>query len=200
MACDDDSIVTTNEALIRMGKSIDDPAELSRLEALLGDASSAIRAVTGRPFGSLTTTQRFSVVEGVVYLGRFVTAVTAVAAINGTALTVAWDGWRRLYVGIPYLNQFDVDEVTPAAVDVTYTRSGPPAPRWVKAMAVQMAARAYGRPPEQTGVQQESIAGYSYTVGAAAAAGAIGMLPAEEALLRSKFPSAGGTAFVGLRP
>lgn len=56
-------------------------------------------------------------------------------------------------------------------------------PAEVVAVVCQMAARVYGSPADQSGVQQESLGGYSYTVGSAAASGAAGLLAAEKAVL-----------------
>lgn len=191
------ALATIADVEARIGRPIVESYDMMRVTALLDDASSIVRMITGRPFGDLEVTRRLRVRHGVVNLGaRDITAVTSVTQIDGTELDVVWDGLATLSVGT--IDRFDMDAFASGAVDVTFTRSGPDAPQWVKAIVAQMAARAFGRPADQTGLQQESIAGYSYSVGQAAAAGGIGMLPQEEARLREAFPKFGGTAWVGL--
>lgn len=61
----------------------------------------------------------------------------------------------------------DFDEVPPA----------------VAAVAAQIVARAWGVQPSDAGIAQESLGSYSYSVGAAAAAGPLGWLNDERAIL-----------------
>ena len=63
------------------------------------------------------------------------------------------------------------------------------------AVVCQIAARAFGRPADQTGVSSETIGQYSYQVGGAAAAGPVGMLADERAVL-DRYRRVGGTAWV----
>lgn len=53
----------------------------------------------------------------------------------------------------------------------------------VASVIYQITGRALGRAADETGLTQESIGSYSYSVGAAAAAGTAGMLPDERAVL-----------------
>lgn len=194
-----DPIATIDDLRARVQIPITSLEDVTRAEALLSDASSMVRSVTGRPFGSFDVTVRLSAFDGLVKIAaRDISAVASVTTVTGQDLGARWDGHHTIAVGM--LNQFDVDEsLSPDVVEVTYTRTGPLAPDWVVAMVCQMAARAFGRPPEQSGVSQESIAGYSYSVGSAAAAGGIGLLPYEEAQLRRAFPKGGSSARVWLR-
>lgn len=196
----DEPIATIEDFEVRLNKEITGSGEEDRVEALLGDASSAVRSVTGRPFGDVTVTRRVHVIDGIAHLAeRDISDVTAVKTVDGTDIGVSWNGGHRVYVGAVDLLQYDLEAAESDTVDVTYVRSGRPAPQWVVAMVVQMAARAYGRPADQMGVQQEAIAGYSYSVGSAAAAGAIGLLPDELKRLKEAFPKGGSTAWLGLR-
>lgn len=68
-------------------------------------------------------------------------------------------------------------------LDVTYTHGIDPVPDEIVALVCQVAARALGVEPDQSGVSQETISGYSYTLGSAAAAGGLGLLPAEKEVL-----------------
>ena len=163
--------------------------ELEVVTALLSDASSMVRPITGRPFGTMVVTMRLQPRDGVVWLAaRNIASVDSVKLVDGTEIDAVWDGLHTLAVGGAHLLRFDLDAVTPPAVDVTYTRTGAAAPEWVQALVAQMAARAFGRPADQAGVQQETIAGYSYSVGNAASSGGIGLTAQEEARLRKAFP------------
>jgi hypothetical protein len=56
-------------------------------------------------------------------------------------------------------------------------------PADIFAVICQIVGRALGRPADEAGITQESIGSYSYSVGAAAAAGAVGLLNDERAVL-----------------
>lgn len=57
------------------------------------------------------------------------------------------------------------------------------APDAVRAVVCQVAGRAYGTASEAAGIQQESLGSYSFSTGAAAAAGPLGLLADERAVL-----------------
>lgn len=177
----------------RLGRELSD-AETTRVEALLVDASAAVRVYTGRPFGTSTVTKRVRTRDGSVRLPPNVSAVTSVATIGGTPLTFEWDGLNRISLALN-LNRFDLDWAPVSVVDVTYTVTNATVPPAVKAVVCQMVERAFGRPGDQSGVQQESISGYSYSVGSAAASGPLGMLPDEKATL-NKFRRVGGSVLI----
>lgn len=65
------------------------------------------------------------------------------------------------------------------------------APDDVVAIVCQMVGRSIGRPADETALRQEAIAGYSYTVGAAASAGPVGLLADEKEALRDYRKPAG---------
>lgn len=201
MACDD-LIATSEDVAMRIKRPIDDPDELATVEALLADASSIVRMITGEPFGEMTVTTKLRVRDGRVSLpADDITSVTSVTPVGSeTAVAATWDGLRWLYVGTTATEAFDLEPLCPPAdvVQVTFVRTGEAAPQWVVAIVAQMAARAFGRPADQSGVQQESIQGYSYSVGVAAAAGGVGLLQYEEKMLREGFPPALGQAWLGL--
>lgn len=56
-------------------------------------------------------------------------------------------------------------------------------PDAVRAVVCQVAGRAYGTASEAAGIQQESLGSYSFSTGAAAAAGPLGLLTDERAVL-----------------
>ena len=197
MSCPD-LIAEVADMAVRMTIDITTAEDIDRATALLSDASSMVRSITGRPFGiNLQTTVRLQAHCGLVRLeARDIVSVDSVTTIGGVDLTGTWDGLHNLLVGV--YDQFDVEPSWSNVVDVTYTRRAKDAPDWVKGIVVQMAARAFGRPPEQSGVSQEAIAGYSYTVGSAAAAGGVGLLPYELQRLEKAFPKTVGSIRLGV--
>lgn len=194
-------LATVEDVEARIGRNVADEGERRRIETLLDDASAAVRTYTGRTFGQLTVTVRRVSRGWWVDLPADTTAVVSVEDMDGVTVTGwQWDGSRRMRVGA--VEAFDVEPASAGGegvFDVTITRgaAGQP-PQTVRAIVAQMAARAFGRPADQSGVQQESIAGYSYSVGSAAAAGGVGMLEGERTLL-DRFRRRGGTAWVSVR-
>jgi hypothetical protein len=185
-------LATVDEVQARIERTLS-ASERARVTELLGDASSMVRSVAGRPFGTTQHTVRRKLRNGRVHLGMTdITSVDAVKTISAVDVDATWDGMHKLVVGVT--NAFD-NELAVDVVDITLTRTVA-TPDWVKAIVMQMAARAFGRPMDTTGVTQETIASYSYSVGAAAAAGAVGLLPDEEARLRKAFPPLPGNAWV----
>jgi hypothetical protein len=78
---------------------------------------------------------------------------------------------------------------------VTY-EADDPAPDGVIGIVCQMAMRAFGVDPTSSGHQQESIGGYSYSMGTSASSGAVGMLPDERRVL-DLYRRVGATIWVG---
>lgn len=167
----------------RIGRVLDEDEEVARVNALLDDASAAIRLETNRLFGEGTATVRVKPRGGVLRLRSGITAITEVRTITAptTTLAFSWDGLALVAIGTP--NVFDMDYAT-SVVDLDFTYDEGPVPDIIKGICANMVARAFGVRADTTGLQQESIAGYSYTIGAAAAAGGIGMLPDERRALQ----------------
>jgi len=181
-------LASPGDVAVRIGQdfTVD---ELDRVNALLADASAAVRDYTGRPFAETTTTTRLRARYGVVMLPRRPTSVDSVETYPGAATVgFTWDGLQRVAVGT--LNQFDLDVPLEGTFDITYTYGSDTVPDAIKAVVVGMVARAFGTPADQGALQSEQIAGYSYTVGSAAAAGPVGLLPAEKAILDRYTPTA----------
>lgn len=195
-----DPLATVEDVEVRIGRPITSIDERQRIEALLRDASAAVRLYTGRQFSTGSVTDRLRVWnDGAVHLPREVTAVTAVASIDGLSVGHTWDGMERVYVGLP--DQFDVEPLVlpnSGVVDVTYTIGTSTVPDAIVAVVAQIAARAFGTPADGSGRQQESIAGYSYSVGTAAASGGVGMLAGEKAVL-DRYRRVGGVVRMNLR-
>lgn len=192
-------LITISDIEIRVGRTFTS-TEVGRIAALIQDASAAIRLYCGRPFAEETVTVRRVPHNGTINLRRRdVTAVSAVTTTDAVAVDHTWDGLHTITISNPW--RFDYEYPTgqtTTVVDVTYTYGSDVVPDAVKAVACQVVARAFGVPADQTGVQQEAIGGYSYTTGSAAAAGPVGLLPAEMRAL-DVYRSVGGTAQATVR-
>lgn len=185
------ALASTSDVATRLGRTLT-AAETTRLTAILDDVSAAIRAYCGAPFASETFVERLRHRDGRVLLSRRPSSVTSVQTIDGDDVAYTWEGGRIIWV--TDLNRFDLEPHPPALVDVTYAYGSATVPAAVVAVACQIAARAFGQSPESSGLAQESIAGYSYSVGAAGAAGPVGMLPAELKIL-DRYRPVGATAW-----
>lgn len=172
-------------------------AEETRMARLLDDASAAVRGYTGQDFDVATETVRLKARTGVLRLPqRPVTAVSAVEDPDDNAIDYDWWGDDRVYVSsLSPLNWWELNgRRTPVLyLDVTYTHGYATVPDDIVAVVCQMAMRAYGVDPVDSGKTSESIANYSYSTGGAAAAGGVGMLNDERAVL-DRYRRPGGIA------
>lgn len=160
----------------------------ARVEALLAEVSATIRAHTGQRITRATTTQRFPIRRGKVTLTdrpiHDIVSVKVARSSNALAFTRVSDteiqfDQADLIVGDVAITETDVE------YDHGYDDSHDPRgvlPR-LAGMTLDLTARAYGVRAQDSGVTQESIQGYSYQIGGAAAAGSSGLLPAEEKAL-----------------
>lgn len=185
-------LATISDVECRLARSLTE-AESDRMECLLRDASAAVRSYTGQQFTVTEDDQvRIKVRGGMIRLPqRPVTAVSAVASTTGTALLHTWDAGSQIWLST-YLPSANLAPHRNAGqyADVTYSHGYATVPDDIVAVVCQMASRALGTAPDQTGVQSETVVSYSYQLGAAAAAGGIGMLPAERQVLdRYKTPA-----------
>lgn len=172
----------------------------TRAEALLRDASEAVRKFTGQTFNTATSAlANAKLRNGIVRLAqRPVTDVETVQDFDGNTLTFTWLGDDRVNV-CPQV--FDMWSMVPyrntlAEVRVTYTHGYDDIPDDVISIVCNVVARALGRDPQDGGVTQESIEGYSYTVGSIGAAGAVGLLSDEQRAL-SVYARVGGMVRTG---
>lgn len=200
-----DPLATPDDITNRLGRDI--TADIDRVNALLIDASAAVRSYTGQQFNQAAETRRLRVrthpntaIEPgghlVVLPQRPVTAVTAVMSITGSAIPFVWDGqgysgegnfdrvylWSNLY-GFQGSWQSMYPRPLRDRVDVTYTHGYTEMPDEIVGVVCQIVGRALGTTPDESATQQETIGSYSYRVGTAAASGAFGMLPAETKIL-----------------
>lgn len=174
------ALATIEDLENRLERTFDEgsPAR-ARAAALLDDASAAVIAETGQTFATGERTVRLRARGRKVRLPRPASDVSEVLSVGdgGDALDFTW------YAG----TVIDLASIPLEGwVDVTFTVDEVPA--IVVAVVCQMVGRALGVKPDESGVQSESVGDYSYTVGAAAAAGAVGMLPDERRALRGLGP------------
>lgn len=172
--------------------------EADQAEAILDDVSAAVRSYMGQSINTAGQTARLRVRNGAVRLPRGnVTAVASVDDVDGNSIDFTWDAGQVITLGSGYLNGWATEPIRSAYqwVEVVYTAGYVTVPADIVAVVCQIAGRAMGRSADATGVTSESIAGYSYTVGAAAAAGPLGMLADEKAVL-DRYRRVGGTAWV----
>jgi hypothetical protein len=170
-----DPLATVEDVEARLGRTLIGTEE-DQMEALLADVSAAVRAYTGQEITAGTSSDIRLKVQGTTVRlpQRPVTAVDGVDSVTGDTLGFTW------YAG----DHLELDSVpTVGWVDVTYDHGYDDVPPDLIAVVCNIAMRAFGTPAEQTGLQSESIGTYSYTVGGAAAAGALGLLADEKKIL-----------------
>lgn len=187
---------TVEEAEDRLGRALS-TEEAIRLTALLADASAAIRAEAGQEITAGVSTVWLSSCDNIYRLSQTpVTAVTAVLDADGDPVDFTWLHGQTFTTRGYGLARFDY---SPAAgrgsVQVTYEHGYATAPPILVAVASQMALRAMGSTPDQSGITQETVGPFSRTLGSAAAAGAVGLLRDERAIV-ARF-SAGSQAAIG---
>jgi len=190
-------LATIDDLQGRLGRTLTGE-ELTRANSALTDASATVRNYTRQQITQATSTETCRLYGGtlthagvwypvVVRLSqRPVTAVTDVVDLDGNAVSFWWDGGQLVGLAPTATTEssFGDAQISPSLpVKVTYEHgwaTGDPVYDTVTAVVCSVAARAIGRAPEDGAVQQESIAGYSYTVGVIGAAGALGLLPDEK--------------------
>lgn len=174
-------------------------SERTRVQALIEDASAAVRLFTRQTIDEATTTTRIRPRkinrELIVILPeRPVTDVASVADIHGNDVAFEWDGGQTLELAGRTEATFTDPTLDTELdyVDVTYTHGygDDNDPRGVLAMVAGVVAgvvaRAFGTPAEDTGKTAESIGTYSYSIGVGAAQGGFGLLRSEkEALIQA---------------
>lgn len=191
------ALATVDDLEVRLGRTLT-LTEADQAEALLDDASAAVRAYIGQSVDSAEQTARLRVRNGAVRLPRRpVTAVESVEDVNGNAIDFTWDAGQVVTLGSSFTDGWSTEPTRSAYiwVDVTYTAGWATVPADLVAVVCQIAGRALGRPADSTGMTSESIAGYSYSVGGAAAAGPLGLLSDEKAVL-DRYRRPGATAYL----
>lgn len=180
-----DPLATEADIVARLGRALT-AAEAARIDALLADASGSVRRYIPQDLTEATTTDRLKIRNGRVKLPqRPVTAVTAVVSPNGDPVIFQWDGADSIAVGCNVPDTFAWEPFRNGMpfVDVTSTHGYAVMPDDIIGVVCSIVMRALGRDPVDAGITSESIQGYSYSLGAAGAAGALGMLQAEKDIL-----------------
>lgn len=176
------ALATVTDLETRLGRTLTG-ADLARAEALLDDVSAAVRGYTGQQFSTATSTVRLKSRGGKVRLPqRPVTAVTAVVDTDGVAVEHDWWQFDTIELDTSW-NRFDRELVSRDYVDVTYEHGYATVPDEIVAVVCQIAARAYGRPADETAYTSENVAGYGYSIGGASSMGAFGLLAGERDVL-----------------
>ncbi len=182
------ALATPADVVARLGRSLTD-TEAQRVDALLVDASAAVRNYTGQQFTAGTSTVTVTPQRGIVSLPqRPVTDVTTIEDTDSNDVTFTWYTGETVYLyPLGTDVQLDLNAVSPpvAPVTVTYTHgyAAGSIPEDIVAVVCGVTLRALGRTPLESGVMQQSIAGYSETIGPVGAAGPVGFLAEEKAIL-----------------
>jgi hypothetical protein len=187
------ALATSVDVEARLGRTLT-ADESVRMDALLEDASAAVILYTGQQFAEGTTTATIYPQRGFVYLPqRPVNSITSVEDTDGTSLGYSWFAGERIDLSSSPVADFAYvgPGLTAAPVVVTYEHGYANIPQAIIAVVCNMALRALGQTPTSSGIQQESIAGYSYSTGAAGAAGPVGLLPDEKKVLERYKRSSG---------
>ena len=162
----------------------------TRAQGALDDASANVRGYCGRDFAdhvddTLTVPVRGGVATLPVGPVRDVSSVTS----DGQDVAFTWVSGRKI-LGL---------SCELRTVEVVATWGYEAVPDDVVAVVLQVAGRAYGTKPQDSGTTTVTLGDYSEGTGGAAASGALGMLPAErEVLDRYRVGTKPGTISVGL--
>lgn len=181
-------LATSDDVVERLGRALT-TEEAAKIDALLDDASAAVRAYAGQTFTEHETTDLLPIRNRAIQLPlRPVSAVDSVTDQNANSLVFTWlTGDTTIALASRgYLNEWELN-VLPgtrmAKAFVTYTHGYYVIPDDVIGVVCQIAGRALGSPSTDAGMTQETIQGYSYMQGSAAGAGPFGMLPDEKRVL-----------------
>lgn len=190
-----DPLATTDDLAARLptGTTID----TARAEQLILDVSAAFRRKTGQSFTEETTTERLKVRKNKIRLPQHpVTAVSSVKDLNGTSIVFTRvNNILHLDTVVPDWWAWEPRRTALGYADVNYTHGYNPLPDDLVGLVCQVVARGLGVNPTETGVSQEALGPYSYTIGSAAASGTLGLFASEEAWL-DQFADNGGVIYI----
>ena len=160
-------LATTNDLAQVMARTLTDD-EKARAKALLEVASATVRTYTWQHFTQVTETVRLPVRGGRVRLPQKpVTAVTAVSVANGSAIAYSWVAGQVVDCNPATVNAFELEPFRTRLqwVDVTYTHGWEQVPADVRGIVCDIAAAALASPPEDSGVQTETLGPFSTSYG-----------------------------------
>lgn len=196
-----DPLATTDDYTARVGAI---PASAtSKVEAALADVSATVRRFVKQDITRRVTVERFPVTTDTIRLTQKpvheVTAVTIAGTSQELAYTIAE---QTITLNVSATTLADTEHID-VEYDHGYDDTTDPLGvlEQVAAIVAVAAARAVGVDPLAAGVTSESVSGYSYNIGAVAAAGASGLLKGEQSTLRDLFgkPRAGQIHTSGIR-
>jgi hypothetical protein len=185
-----DPLATADDVQARLGRALTD-TELFRIDALIGDASEAVRDKSGQQFTPGTSTTTFRPAKGRIRLPqRPVTAVASVTDIYGNDLAAVRVGdTEYVQLNLSPLNAWEIEPYRCGLTEVvvTYDHGDTEVPEKIVGVVCSIVCRALGMDPANPGgtATQESIDGYAVTTGGGVATssvvaqGALGMLPSE---------------------
>lgn len=184
------TLATAADVWARLGRAFT-PVEEQRVGALLTDASAAVRAFTGQRISQEETTFTVEPERGRVRLmQRPVNSVSDVTDVDSNPLDFTLYNVADPYIILTNSGSggsawtFERDFAAgPFPVVVTYDHGYDTIPDDIVAVTCGVVLRALGRTPLESGVMQQSVAGYSETIGPVGAAGPVGFLPEEKAIL-----------------
>lgn len=179
------ALATIADVMDLTGKSYTD-SEVWQLSNLLETATKRITNYTGQMFTRQEHVWKPRSAWKFTFPQRPDVEIVSVQDTDGNDLDYTFDGVDTIWIGNPSLIRFDLDPLAnllPRIV-LTYVAGYEIIPMDVIGVCVQMAVRAFGADPAKSGFTQESITSYSYQQGSTAAAGAVGMLPAEMEALK----------------
>lgn len=189
------NLATPADVQARLGRALN-ATEDARVDALLTDASAAVRAYTDQQFTEVTDDEIFLHPQRAVVIlpQRPVNDVTAVQDTDGNDYPFTWHTGDRLYLSASGADiRLDLNLTAgsvPSPVAVTYDHGYTVIPDDIVAVVCGVVLRSLGRTPLESGVMQQAIAGYSETIGPVGAAGPVGFLTEEKAVLdRYRRPS-----------
>lgn len=170
------ALATTDDLEARLGRELT-AEEAGRAEAILADASAAVRSYTRQEFTSRESTVRLLPRDGRLLLPqRPVTAIDSVEDIDANAVSFEWDGLDEIRIRGFVGDGFEVDLLDPyraRPIDVTYTHGFAEVPDDIVSVVCSVALRALSRAGEDSGFTGERLGNYSYTLASPAGVSAI---------------------------
>lgn len=161
------ALATIDDLAAVMARDLSD-SDLERCTTLLDIASQRVRTHTGQTFTKVTTTDVLRVRNKRVKLPqRPVVSVGSVTDLNDITVGFDRDGLTVLDLARTPVNAFEIEPRRTGlrTVKVTYTHGYDPIPADVIGVVCDLAAAALDTPPEQSGVQSETLGPFSMSSG-----------------------------------
>lgn len=183
------SLATIEDVQDRLGRLLTE-VEITKVEALLNDASALVVGYTGQQFLAGSSTSLLQVKLGKVRMPqRPVTDVLSVTNLKDESVAFSWDGYQTLTVTAPNYSQ----------LVVSYEHGSENVPDDVRAVVAGLALRTFQvSPAAATGVTQQTTGPFSVSYAAWAVGGQVVLSPTDKAVLdRYKSLAAGAIDTLG---